>query len=99
MDTIRSITIVGLSAAASSATVPLGDEPAPLDTYIIERTGACSLEPTKRTEDLGKHFLLVDKGKLSDARLFLDKELPEFYKQHIGVELRQPGFAFPRRSN
>lgn len=56
MDSICSIPIVGLSAAASSATVPLGDKSTPLDTYIIERTGARGLEPTNRTEDLGKHF-------------------------------------------
>ena len=99
MDECISIPIVGLSSEAESTEIEEGGIVFPLGLYILERTGAHSLEPTNRTEDLGKYFLVLDRSNFERARNFLDTELPDLYRNHIRQEVRQAGFAFPRRSN
>ena len=99
LESCYNIPILGISGQAEKSLVPFDKGQIPLGEYILHMTNALSLEPTNRTWDLGKHFLIVNKRNADRAKHFLDRVLPSFYSKNIRDDLLLPDFPFPRRPN
>ena len=65
---------------------------------LKRKTEARSLEPTNRSDDIGKYFLVVEKKKAREARRYIDHELQDVYLT-TPLNMRIPGFPYPRRAS
>ena len=67
--------------------------------YIKDKTDAIMIEPTNRTADLGKWFIILNRRDSTHAKAFLDHDFPAFYEKNFGPGTCLPSHSFPRRPN
>ena len=94
------IPIVDLSPNAASLTRPLpsGDKITFLQ-YICTEIQALSIQPTSRTDDLGKWLVVVEKNKKMESEKYLDTKMPELFKVEFSKESCMGGFTTPQRTS
>jgi hypothetical protein len=103
---ITQVPIFGLSRAAANYLIRNHDTASgktshmPVRAIIEKSASVISLEPTNRTDELGKWFLITTKARLEAAQTLVDTAFKELFDTHIPKdkpELRFPDFPHPRR--
>ena len=99
-ETTTEIPIMGLSPNAASLTRPLpsGDKIKFLQ-YICTEIQALSIQPTSRTDDLGKWLVVVEKNKKTESEKYLDTKMLELFKVEVPKEFCMGRFPTPRRTS
>ena len=70
----------------------------PLIELIQHETGAYSVEPSNRTENLGKWFILLPEHKTTTAKFFLDNTLPAIIRNSNRTTFNND-IQLPRRTS
>ena len=97
VENLRIVPIVGLSREAMEVVDEKRDQT--YREYLCSELGAETLQPTTRTEDLGKWLVLVTKQHFASSLEYLDDKLPAAYEKDIPPQLRMSGFPSPRRTS
>ena len=99
MSSLRIMPIVQLSKKAATHTgLPTGQEGSTYIQHVIEKIKVLTIQPTSRTDDLGKWLILIRAEHYQRAEDYVDIEIPRTFSKDIPAEYHLPGFPSPRRT-